>query len=475
MKFYKIKIIFFILLITYNLQAQQIYKIVSLPFNTKNFNEVATALYNNDLIVISDRKSEFLFSTLDQNNNFLSNIYISYQKKPGEFSGLHIFAQELTTRYHEGWLCFSNDYKIIYFTRTIEIYRKFGDRMNEDTAFGIFYAKFVDNKWSEITAFPYNRKNVNIGFPSLDSDGKILFFCSHDPAGFGGYDIWYTTWQNSRWTMPRNLGNIINTPENEIFPYYHPSGRLYFASRGHDDKKDFDIFYTFKDEKGDWIKPIKLPYPYNTNFDDLAIVYNNNLDTAYVTSTRDGSMDVFMITPIIHVQKNCPQQVEDDFCYLFYDERLEGNDTLTLIYEWDLGDGTKKRGKEVEHCYLHPGKYIIRLNLLDSMTGEITENFDTYEFVVEPTEQPYIKTHDTAYVDDLIEFDARKTYLKNVEIQYYTWDFGDGTWLYGEKVSHKYIFPGIYNVNLGIVAKTQSKKSEQKNYCVSKKIVILKK
>ena len=184
-------------------------------------------------------------------------------------------------------------------------------------------------------------------------------------------------------------------------------------------------------------------------------------------------MDVFMITPSIVLQKDCQPQVEDDFCYLFYDERLQGNDTLTLIYEWDLGDGTKKRGKEVEHCYSKPGKYLIKLNLLDSITGEFTENFDSYEFTVEPTEQPYISALDTGYVDLPIKFDSHKTNLKDIIIQNFTWYFGDGEWEYGSEDTHKFIQPGTYNINLGVISKTDSKKKEAKKFCVSKKIVIL--
>lgn len=465
----------FIILFVLQLKAQEKYKIVKLPFNTDKFNEIAVSYFYNDLIVISNRKSEFLFSTLDQNNQFLTNIYISYQKRNGEFSGLHLFAEELTTRYHEGPACFSSDFLTIYFTRTIEIYRKIGDRLNDDTTFGIFYAKYVNGKWTDILPFPYNRKSYNIGFPSLTPDGKTLFFCSQDPSGYGGFDIWYSTWQNSRWTMPKNLGPVVNTKDNELFPFYHSSGRLYFASRGHGDQKDYDIFYTMKDDNDEWIKPVRLPYPYNTKYDDVAIIFNKFHDTAFVSSNRNGSMDVFMVTPTIPLQKNCDSQIEDDFCYLFYDERLQGNDTLTLLYEWDLGDGTKKRGKEVEHCYLKPGKYLIKLNLIDSMTGEITENFDTYEFNVEPTEQPYITSPDTAYVDEVVKFDAHKSYLKEINVQYYTWDFGDGNWMYGEEVLHKFINPGTYVVNLGVISKVENKKIEPKKYCVSKKIIILRK
>ena len=40
-----------------------------------------------------------------------------------------------------------------------------------------------------------------------------------------------------------------------------------------------------------------------------------------------------------------------------------------LTYKWELGDGTVKMGKVVDHCYSKPGKYRIRLHVIDIQTG----------------------------------------------------------------------------------------------------------
>jgi hypothetical protein len=51
------------------------------------------------------------------------------------------------------------------------------------------------------------------------------------------------------WSDPENLGPSINTAENEVFPFYHENGRLYFSSRGHNTIGNLDIFYS---EKTKW-------------------------------------------------------------------------------------------------------------------------------------------------------------------------------------------------------------------------------
>ena len=50
--------------------------------------------------------------------------------------------------------------------------------------------------------------------------------------------------KSDSWTEPVNLGPVINTSANEIYPFFHPSGRLYFSSSGHDNARDFDLFYS---------------------------------------------------------------------------------------------------------------------------------------------------------------------------------------------------------------------------------------
>ena len=82
----------------------------------------------------------------------------------------------------------------------------------------------------------------------------------------------------------------------------------------------------------------------------------------------------------------------------FYEPGSVDLDTTTLQYEWDLGDGTKIRDLQADHCFKGPGDYVIKLNVIDTLTGEIYFNQASYDLKVEDIQQPYITTVDTCSV-----------------------------------------------------------------------------
>ncbi len=102
-----------------------------------------------------------------------------------------------------------------------------------------------NSKWSE----PLNLgKDINTASdelaPFLAADDMTLYFSSRGYSGFGGADIFISkreddTWQN--WTRPENLGNIINSNEEDIFFNIPPSGQYAYFSKGNTEY-DADIY-----------------------------------------------------------------------------------------------------------------------------------------------------------------------------------------------------------------------------------------
>ncbi len=453
------------------LTAQKFFQATRLSICTPADDEFGAVMYNHNLVFISNRKNDWLKTTTDLNDNSLTDIYEARQRRPGKFVNPQDFSRDLNTRFYEGALCFSKDGKKIYFTRTIDVTKKFND-LSGDSTYGIFSADLIDGSWVNIQPFPHNRLNFNVGFPCLAEDDQKLYFCSQDPRGEGGFDIWVSAWSNGRWGIPKNLGKKINTPENEVFPFYHSSGKLYFASRGHSSSSDLDIYYSEMID-GEWQEPVAMPAPFNSRNDDFGLVFNESLDTAFITSTRSGSMDLFMVYSTLPVFTNCPAQEENDYCFIFYDEGVIDLDTTSFRYEWDLGDGTKVRAKEAEHCYAEPGNYTISLNVIDTLTNEISYNEASYDFAVEKIRQPYISTADTAYIDEAIRFSGADTYLPGFDIGGYYWDFGDGLRDQKSSATHTYSKPGIYKVQLGVTNVTVNEKTLPEKKCVERPIVII--
>ena len=126
--------------------------------------------------------------------------------------------------------------------------------------------------------------------PSVSSDGKTLYFVSNRNGGQGGMDIWVTHLApNGEWTVPRNLGDVINTPFSEETPFIHPDGKtLYFTSNGHLGMGEKDIYMSRMDSMGNWSTPKNLGYPINTWNDEQGLFVAASGENAYFSSDREG-------------------------------------------------------------------------------------------------------------------------------------------------------------------------------------------
>ena len=112
------------------------------------------------------------------------------------------------------------------------------------------------------------------------------------PGGFGDtntHDLYVVNYvkRGKTWGDPINLGPIINTKENEAFPYISSDGTLYFSSDGHPGIGALDIFFS-KGTGVDWEKPMNMKSPINSNGDDFGIIMDDTKEKGYFSSNRSG-------------------------------------------------------------------------------------------------------------------------------------------------------------------------------------------
>jgi hypothetical protein len=196
----------------------------------------------------------------------------------------------LNTRQNEGAQTLSSNGRYMYFTAC--------DRSGGMGSCDIYFSYFNDGKWSE----PNNlRSPVNTSHwesqPSVSADGKTLYFSSNRPGGMGGKDLWYSTMDDkSLWNTPVNMGSKINTDGDEMSPFIHFDGKtLYFASDGHVGLGGFDIFMTRMTSDSTWSEPQNLGYPINTYNDEMGLVIESGGKKAYFSAVRDkiNGKDIF--------------------------------------------------------------------------------------------------------------------------------------------------------------------------------------
>ncbi len=123
------------------------------------------------------------------------------------------------------------------------------------------------------------------------ADGKeILYFSSNRSDGKGGMDIWYTTRKLSSddfdFDFPKNAGSKINTLGDEITPFYDDSeGKLYFSSNGHPGYGGFDVFAS-GGNRSKFTEPEHLQAPINSPEEDLYYVKTPSKNRGFLVSNR---------------------------------------------------------------------------------------------------------------------------------------------------------------------------------------------
>lgn len=121
------------------------------------------------------------------------------------------------------------------------------------------------------------------------ADAGVLYFVSNRPGGFGEMDIWYAISKDDGFGEPVNCGSIINTPGNEVTPFYDSAtSSLFFSSDWHPGYGGYDIFRASGGMAG-WEKVQNTGVPLNSPANDFYFSINPTDSNGYFTSNRPGS------------------------------------------------------------------------------------------------------------------------------------------------------------------------------------------
>lgn len=166
----------------------------------------------------------------------------------------------------------------------------------------IFLTSQVRGSWAEPSRVEIGGDSIMVAHPALSPDGSTLYFVSDMPGGQGGKDIWKAEKSGGTFKNPVNLGPVVNTPGDEMFPYVRDNGELYFSSNYHPGLGGFDLFHAKKDDAGSWTIE-NMGYPMNSSFDDFGIAFINGRNEGMFSSNRKGSRsdDIysFYVPPVV--------------------------------------------------------------------------------------------------------------------------------------------------------------------------------
>lgn len=256
------------------------------------YSNFSPTLYDKGLVFCSDRNTKGLIS--EWNGKPYLNLYYAPFDENQTACQPYSFGSNLDGKYHDGPAAFTEDFKTIYFTRSM--LNKKGKLLSndkEENILAIFQATRTSDNWSDITMLPFCNENSSFMHPAISSDQRILYFASDMPGGSGGFDLYMVRFENGEWGVPMNMGDQINTRENEVFPTLFKSSDnrewLYFSTSGRAGLGGLDVYcveVTDGKVKGD-IK--HLPYPINTESDDLGLLWTKENVSGYVSSSRDNN------------------------------------------------------------------------------------------------------------------------------------------------------------------------------------------
>jgi outer membrane protein OmpA-like peptidoglycan-associated protein len=202
----------------------------------------------------------------------------------------------------------------------------------------------LDDAWSDPEPFPFNSNEYSVGHPALTPDGRTLFFASDMPGGFGGVDIYVSEWQSGKWTDPFNLGPVINTEGDEMFPFIHPEGWLFYSSDGLPGLGSMDIFYSNVFDYKKPSTPINLGVPVNSNADDFAFIIDKDFKRGYFSSNREkgwGNDDMYAFDMHFALRKIIRGTIRDTKQNILADVKVElvnEKDSIVLT-TFSSGDG----------------------------------------------------------------------------------------------------------------------------------------
>jgi peptidoglycan-associated lipoprotein len=182
-----------------------------------------------------------------------------------------------------GVCTFSRDGRKMFFTYSKPINGK-------DLGAKVYSSERASGEWGEAQEVKlFADSSITVGHPALNPSCDTMYFVSDALGGEGGKDIWMAELDGAEWVNPQPLGKGINTAADEMFPYVHEDGTLYFASNGHPGYGGLDLFKAVRDttNKDSVVWELYNMGPtFNGIGDDFGITFEGNTQNGFFSSNK---------------------------------------------------------------------------------------------------------------------------------------------------------------------------------------------
>lgn len=209
-----------------------------------------------------------------------SDIWRASKDEQGQWKRPEAIEGELNSEMDEGIVSFSPDGSTMYLTKARR-------EPASNTGVEIYTSQRSDANWSAPVKFEITSDTLSsYGHPAVSPDGDWLYFTSDMPGGQGGKDLWRINLKERAGSL-ENLGDWINTPGDEMFPYVRTDSVLYFASNGHPGYGGLDLFRAELTKSGGW-SVTNMGRPINSQGDDFGITFGQGESGFFSSNRGDG-------------------------------------------------------------------------------------------------------------------------------------------------------------------------------------------
>ena len=265
-----------------------LFQLKNASINSKH-SDFAPCFYDNSLIYSSSKlEPKEKSRSYSWNNQAYLNLYKAELTQDSNLVRPVRLDNEINTRFHEGTAAYDKKNKVLFVTRNN--YNKGVKKKDEEgyLNLAIYSTRELNGEFEDLVPFEYNSEDYSLGHPSISDDGLKLYFSSDMPGGMGGTDIYMSEWIDGEWAKPTNLGASVNTAGNEMFPYIHTSGILYFSSNGHIGLGGLDLQSIDLNNDNSVVQ--NAGYPLNSSYDDFCIIFGKSGKNGFFSSNRPGGI-----------------------------------------------------------------------------------------------------------------------------------------------------------------------------------------
>ena len=282
--------------------------------NTK-YHEFSPSFYKDGLLYVSSSPET---SSIDNDTGeAFWDLFYAVKDENKSMIKLGVFSDNLNSPSHEGPAGFNSTEDVVYFTRNRNI----------------FTSNHSNGVWTEPTEVEFESNEFYYCHPTLREDGAAMIFASNLPGGFGEMDLYISYWNGINWSLPQNMGPSINTSGNDLFPFWHASGMLFYSSDGRKGKLGGLDIYVSDLENGIWRVSQNMGVHVNSKKDDFGFILSDSGTEAYISSNRNGGKG------------------KDDIYRLFFKHDLNKRQIKDLI-SLEIFTSEKEGGNPIENAQI---------------------------------------------------------------------------------------------------------------------------